>query len=318
MPELPEVEGARRTVERHLLRSKITKVVVREQGGGPRDGQIDDIVLSCVDPEAEVAKFLLGKSLVAARRKGKQLYFEISGGGHLLFHFGMTGSFVVEGEVVPTYKSVKVDDTSYPPKFTKLELQFSNGRKVSFADPRRLGRVKIIMGDPLTQEPLRKLARDPVIDGVGDDFPARIAKFSLPIKALLLDQERVISGIGNYLADEVLYQSGIHPKCPCSSLPEQKAQELARVIERVVATACELTATNVDFPPDWLFHYRWEKGKGERSKMPDGSLISYETVGGRTSAFVPSVQKMTFPSSSSSGAGTEEQPKKKKAKTSKS
>jgi len=318
MPELPEVEGARRTVERHLLRSKITKVVVKEQGGGPRDGQVDDIVLSCADPEAEVAKFLLGKSLVAARRKGKQLYFEVSGGGHLLFHFGMTGSFVVEGEVVPTYKSVKVDDTSYPPKFTKLELQFSNGRKVSFADPRRLGRVKIIMGDPLTQEPLRKLARDPIIDGVGDDFPARIAKFSLPIKALLLDQERVISGIGNYLADEVLYQSGIHPKCPSNSLPEHKAQELARVIERVVATACELTATNVDFPPDWLFHYRWEKGKGERSKMPDGNLISYETVGGRTSAFVPSVQKMTFPSSSSSGAGTEEQPKKKKAKTSKS
>ena len=308
MPELPEVEAGRLTVEQHCLGQRIVAVNLLEQGGGPRDGLFDELVCSG-NTEAEFREALLDGTIVSAKRRGKQLYFEVKIKGqsksqqplHLLFHFGMSGSFAVEGVAVPTYVNVKID-TKYPPKFCKFELQFANGKKLAFSDPRRLGRVKLLKGDPLTQAPLSKLARDPVLEGVGADFPAQLKKYTTPIKALLLDQEAVLCGIGNYLADEVLYQSAIHPKTSSSSIPQHKAVELGAVIEKVLSVACEYTHKNMDFPKDWLFHYRWEKAKGT-SKMPNGNTISYDTVGGRTTAIVEAVQKKTFRSADAQEEG---------------
>ena len=323
MPELPEVEAGRLTVEQHCLGQRIVAVNLSEQGGGPRDGLYDDLVCSG-NTEVEFREALLNGTIVAAKRRGKQLYFEVKIKGqskgplHLLFHFGMSGSFAVEGVAVPTYVNVKID-TKYPPKFCKFELQFANGKKLAFSDPRRLGRVKLLKGDPLTQAPLSKLARDPVLEGVGADFSAQLKKYTTPIKALLLDQEAVLCGIGNYLADEVLYQSAIHPKTSSSSIPHYKAVELGTVIENVLSVACEYTHKNIDFPKDWLFHYRWEKAKGT-SKMPNGNTISYDTVGGRTTAIVEAIQKKTFRSPEAQGeeaADVAPATKKRKAAVSK-
>ena len=324
MPELPEVEANRRaflqavglpdeslscsgsgssscrrgkknaTCKRTSMVTTISMVKTSEP--------FDDIVCEGLTA-IELQNALLGASVVAVKRKGKQLWAETSHGLSLLLHFGMTGALVIENEDVPQYKAFKVTLVTWPPRFTKLELGFSNGARMAYCDPRRLGRIRLRAGDPLGSPPLQTLALDPYTEG---DFEVAYLRNSLqctnaPIKSVLLEQERVFSGIGNYLADEVLYQSHIHPKIPASCLNEEQVHRLANTIRYVIKTAVNLHCAGQDFPEDWLFHYRWDKGKRgggktggkDDCKLPDGRKVTFENVGGRTSAVVLQVQKFT-------------------------
>jgi formamidopyrimidine-DNA glycosylase len=108
-------------------------------------------------PEDRFVAALLGKKLKSIHRKGKQLWFELDGSDvSVLFHFGMTGSFIVENAAAPTYKSFRVRNETWPPKFTKLELAFSNGLRLAFCDPRRLARIRLRV-DPLNCSPIKEL-----------------------------------------------------------------------------------------------------------------------------------------------------------------
>lgn len=196
MPELPEVESARALVEAHGAGKVISDVIALEQGGGPRSGLFDDIVFSGC-PSADAAKaFLVGRTLVSARRRGKQMFWTLSGGGpSLLCHFGMTGSISVlppgRVAVAAKYKSFAVDATSWPPRFTKFEIVLGDGTRLAFSDPRRLGRVLFLEGDPLTQLPLSALGPDAWTDLPPLDAFSRACRGrDVPIKALLLDQVR--------------------------------------------------------------------------------------------------------------------------------
>ena len=91
MPELPEVEAARRLLQTHCVGKALTSCSFSEP--------FDSIVFSDADASAEVVtRALIGKSLKGVHRKGKQLWLELTSPPHLLAHFGMTGAFVVEGE----------------------------------------------------------------------------------------------------------------------------------------------------------------------------------------------------------------------------
>jgi formamidopyrimidine-DNA glycosylase len=205
----------------------------------------------------------------------------------------MTGAFLVKGEPVPSYKSFKCD-SSWPPRFCKAELFFSGGGALAFCDPRRLGRICTRPADKvLTLAPISKLGRDPLIEGVDrEQLTALLASRSLPVKALLLDQEVAFSGIGNWVADEVCYQARIHPSQPCNSIEKARVEALADAIENICTTASQLLTASKDFPKEWLFHYRWAKGKQD-ARDHFGNKISFETCGGRTSAVVLALQKKT-------------------------
>ena len=128
MPELPEVEASRRLIEEHCLGLAITACVATEDGGHVRTGEFDAIVCDDADASPQhLTKSLVGKSVVGVRRKGKQLWLELSSPPHLLAHFGMTGSFVVKGVAPLTYQEFKVHDETWPPRFTKLELVLGGG-----------------------------------------------------------------------------------------------------------------------------------------------------------------------------------------------
>ena len=111
------------------------------------------------EPSAE-SKYhdaLMKKKIKAVHRKGKQLWFEMEGSDIvILFHFGMTGSFVIENEAAPSYKSFRVRNEHWPPKFAKLEIIFSNKVKLAFCDPRRLGRIRL-RTDPMNCSPIKDL-----------------------------------------------------------------------------------------------------------------------------------------------------------------
>jgi formamidopyrimidine-DNA glycosylase len=115
------------------------------------------------------------------------------------------------------------------------------------------------------------------------------------VKAWLLDQNAVVAGIGNWIADEVLYQARVHPMTPCSVLDSEEVGRLHECVKSVIGHAVGVNADADQFPRDWLFHYRWDKPrvgakKASAPKMPDGKSIRFVTAGGRTSAYVDGVQ----------------------------
>ncbi|CBJ48484.1 conserved unknown protein [Ectocarpus siliculosus] len=292
MPELPEVETSRLYVEEFCLGSTITNVHATEQGGGPRDGQFDDIVIGEDMTAKSLKDTLEGRKIVELRRRGKQMWFVLDKPPHPLFHFGMTGAFTVKGEKRHKFVKFKVSE-EWPPRFAKLEIQMSNGACLALTDPRRLSRVKL-RAEPEASPPISLLGPDPLTHPLSlETFAAALAKPTAPIKAVLLAQDRVVSGVGNWVADEVCFQACVHPGAACNTLdPEQIAALHSRLLS-VCREACEARADYTSFPKEWLFHHRWGKGKNSEGapRVSSGHPIVFDVVGGRTTAIVPAVQK---------------------------
>lgn len=98
----------------------------------------------------------------------------------------------------------------------------------------------------------------------------------------------------DYHRDEILYHAKIHPEQYSNTLGDDQIKELHTCIHYVCQTAYDLLADSEKFPPHWLFKHRWGKGKkNQTSVLPNGDKITFLTVGGRTSAVVPAVQKKT-------------------------
>ena len=111
------------------------------------------------------------------------------------------------------------------------------------------------------------------------------------IKALLLDQKRVVSGVGNWVADEVLYQSQLHPEQTYLNLAQ--AMTLQEKLHFILNTAIACLDCGKDFPESWLFHSRWGKraaNNGTKVKDSGGRTVVFLKAAGRTSAIVPSIQ----------------------------
>lgn len=205
----------------------------------------------------------------------------------------MTGSWAVQGVKAHEYKKFKVRDEAWPPRFTKLELVFGETR-LAFCDPRRLGRLWLRTGDPFAQAPWSALAPDPITDPISVETAERVfATKGCTIKSLLLDQQALVAGVGNWIADEVLYQARVHPEAACSSLSRAQVIAVHGSLLGIVRLAVSVGADSSQFPKDWLFHYRWGKGQsgaGAVHEVPGVGRIKFIDVGGRTTAFLPSLQ----------------------------
>lgn len=189
----------------------------------------------------------------------------------------------------------------WPPKHWKFQLT-TDGKpevEVAFTDPRRFGRVRLVDcpgKDIRKHSPLVENGPDPVIDL--DVFTETYLKDKMrarhvPIKALLLDQA-MISGIGNWVADETMYQAKLHPEQYCDEFSDAEAARLFESIRYVCQTAVDKLGDSDEFPENWLFNHRWGKGaKGTAAKLPNGEKLAFITVGGRTSCYAPGVQKKT-------------------------
>lgn len=295
MPELPEVESARVLCEAHCLGATVTSVAFLE------DGTFDEKIFEGTTAAA-FRSALMGKTLVSARRLGKHMWWElgVKQGKHgkkakpsektdasPVFHFGMTGAMSVRGEGAMKYKSFEVDTTSWPPRFAKLVVEFDSGVALAYTDPRRFGKVRLVRGDVRTSPPISQLGFDPLLAMPNADaFVAAYAKRAAPIKAALLDQ-KIAAGVGNWIADEVLYQARVHPETPAKQLSRAQLERIRTEMGNVVRKSVEANADADAFPEDWLFHRRWGKVAGS----VNGSRIEFITVGGRTTAFVPALQK---------------------------
>nr|QDO16445.1 formamidopyrimidine-DNA glycosylase [Crypthecodinium cohnii] len=307
MPELPEVEAMRKQVERQLRGATITSVDARESGGGPRTGKFDSIVIGERVKEQTFVKTLQNRRITAVKRIGKQIWLELSGdGAHLLFHCGMTGCLSVEGA-----KRLKFQyfgkGKEWPPKFTKLQLVCkkkgapgNKSKRLVFFDPRRLGRI-LLREQPRSEPPICHLAPDPLVELPRlDVFCEVLSKSNMPVKAVLLDQTKLVAGVGNWVADEVLHAARIHPAAIAKTLSKAQVASLRRSISSIVRAAVKVDADAERFPKKWLFHKRWQAGSQRRDvQLPGhGGTLVFRTVAGRTTALVPSRQKMGLLASS--------------------
>ena len=194
-----------------------------------------------------------------------------------LFHFGMTGSFEL-------YRA-----RSERPRFWKVELLMDGGTRLAMPDARRFGRIRL-QHEPEAEPPDRATwasTRSSVC-------PRRrsctllLARRQAPIKAVLLDQS-LFAGVGNWIADEVLYQARPAPRPPRDALrPAETARLRARLLA-IVRRAVAVDADSDRFPRAWLFHHRW--GKDADARTARGERITHATIGGRTTAWVPSRQR---------------------------
>ncbi|KAI1329403.1 formamidopyrimidine-DNA glycosylase [Xylariaceae sp. FL0255] len=317
MPEIAEVARLVHFLRHHLVGKRITSLTAPD----------DAIIFGKVGTTAAAFRSaLVNKKVVAAGSQGKYFWLELESPPHAVMHLGMTGWIHVKGEQTAyTRYADRMDPKSegvWPPKFWRFDLEAEgdeNGKgktQVAFTDPRRFGRIRLVdcPGSEIRDTtPLAENGPDPVIDrpdktnSNSSDIPHSTKQFTLvyltqkmttrhvPIKALLLDQS-TISGIGNWVADEILYQASIHPEQYSDSFSPSEIEKLFNAVCYVCDTAVEVLGDSEKFPKDWLFNHRWGKGKkGEAAKMtlPSGERITFLTVGGRTSCIVPQRQRKT-------------------------
>ena len=279
MPELPEVERGRRIAERAAAGRTIARVRCAD----------DRIVFDGVAPST-VQRRLRGRRVEAVHRHGKQLWFELDRGPHPLFHFGMTGAFRVPSEPDLQLKTgPKVEEReAWPPRFTKIHLWLDDGGELVMTNARRLGRIRL-REDPRHEPPIANLGFDPLhaLPPPGR-FVELLTRRTGTMKGVLMDQS-FAAGVGNWIADEVLYQAGIDPRRRADSLAEFEALAVRGALRTVVRTAVRVDADKTRFPADWLFHVRWGKTVGATTRQ--GEPVEFLTVGGRTTAWVPGRQR---------------------------
>ncbi|VAI93324.1 unnamed protein product [Triticum turgidum subsp. durum] len=253
MPELPEVEAARRALEEHCVGRRITRCAVAD----------DSKVVVVAAGRVAFERAMVGRTIVAARRRGKNLWLRLDAPPFPSFQFGMAGAIYIKGVAVTKYKRSAVNsEDEWPSKYSKFFVELDDGLEFSFTDKRRFARVRLF-NDPETVPPISELGPDALFERMSvDNFVESLSRKKIGIKALLLDQS-FISGIGNWIADEVLYQSKIHPLQIASSLTRESCEALHQSIQEVVKYAVDVDADCDRFPVEWLFHHRWGKKPGK-------------------------------------------------------
>jgi formamidopyrimidine-DNA glycosylase len=219
MPELPEVETARRGISPLVAGQRIARAVVRERR------------LRRAIPRSFAAS-VAGQKINDVRRRGKYLLLDTAG-GTLIIHLGMSGSL----RVVPA--------DAPPQKHDHVDLQLSNGLALRLRDPRRFGLMVWTGDDPLAHPLLRALGPEPLSAAfTGDVLLQRSRGRILPVKQFIMDS-RVVVGVGNIYANEALFAAGIHPLRHAGEVTRAEYRALAGAIKKVLRRAIAQGGTSL-------------------------------------------------------------------------
>lgn len=284
MPELPEVESLRRDLSRSLIGRRIEDVELR----------LPKIFLPSAGMELAT---LRGKRIDALRRRAKLLLWQLSDDLTLALHLRLAGQVVHRdsdgGELAHGGHPVPAWGAELPHRATHATFLLDDASRLYLTDIRQFGRLWLMPEREVSAfvERLRFGPEPLTEDFTVADFAARLARRSLPIKTVLLDQG-VIGGVGNIYADEALWAAGIHPKRPARSLTTMEVQALHAAVRSVLQYAVD---EGVAFVPrgravsDRAFPYA--HGRSGTACPRCGSTFTKEWIGGRGSTWCPSCQK---------------------------
>jgi formamidopyrimidine-DNA glycosylase len=268
MPELPEVETARSLIADQALNRRIVAV------------DDSDTYVTRPHTPGQLRDALVGRSLTAARRRGKSIWIETSGlgesatpGPDLGLHLGMSGSIVITapdgeaaqaGEPQPAWRG-PVGPGPGKPEWNRFTMEFADGGRLALFDKRRLGRVRL-------SPDIAALGPD-AEEVTPDKFRSLLSKGTIAVKARLLNQSK-IAGVGNLLADETLWQARISPAAPVSSLRPEEVDRLYLALQAALKSA----ALHGGAHTGEIIPFRHEGARCPR----DGAEMKHGTVGGRS------------------------------------
>lgn len=259
MPELPEVEMARRHLQATSLHQTILSARV-----------LDGRILAGVSA-ARLEQALTGRQFECALRHGKRLFLKLQDDLWLTLHLGLTGSLIC------------LKGGAEEPSHTRLLLIFENGSRLAFDDPRIFGQAGLTRSPQIFLEE-RKIGPDALQQDLNGYLESMLGRKGL-IKPALLNQ-RIVAGLGNLYADEALFQAGICPKA--RALAALPLTALFSSIQETLKASLAVNADLEKLPESYLLPHRHPGGKCPR----DGALLSREKIGGRTSYYCPAHQKM--------------------------
>ena len=275
MPELPEVETTRRHIAPVLEGARIIEVVLGRDRMARRNVRPRDVV-----------DRLVGRQVLRVGRRGKFLLIAVEGDLTWVIHLGMSGRMRI------------VDAPDPLEKHAHLVVRTDRGDEVRLIDPRTFGFVAVFTPEELAADTVSGLGSDAL-----DELPAPRAFGAMlkgrtaPIKSLLLDQ-RLVAGLGNIYADEVLFRAGVRPSRPGGKL---KASELALLIEaipEVLADGVAMGGTSLDdlayLLPDGQAGEYLDRlrvyGRTDQPCLVCATPIERVVISARSSHFCPSCQ----------------------------
>ena len=220
MPELPEVEVVRLGLAPRLVGRRFVRV------------SLGDKSLRRQSSAGELAKWLVGRKLTDLSRRGKYLVFALEGGVTLLVHLGMTGHLLLGSGAAASRDHVH------------LLFGLEGGLELSYQDVRRFGQV-LVFPPGVEPEPLKEVGREPFSRQATPRWLASRARGrSRPIKNFLLDG-RILAGLGNIYACEILFAAGLHPARPAGRLSLKDWGRLLKETRRILKEAIRQGGTTV-------------------------------------------------------------------------
>ena len=258
MPELPEVAYQKKYADATILHKKIVKV----ETGDKKIYQSD---------KNEFEETLKDNQFIGSERLGKYLFLNLKNKGVLVVHFGMTGK-------LEYYQHEEI------PKYAQLTLTFEDHSRVSFTCPRKFGKLYLA-------ESLVKFQKE---NGLGVDALALTKEqfFEIlkgktgTIKALLMNQ-KLIAGIGNLYADEILFQVKIHPATKVNELSEKDKLKIYNKIKEVLEVVKKVREEGQKLPESYITTVR----KKDADCPRNNGKIQQIKVSGRTTYFCPICQQ---------------------------
>jgi formamidopyrimidine-DNA glycosylase len=271
MPELPEVETIKRDLT-ILIGSPLKAIIVYDEAYLERNR---------ITPKE--LKKIEGEKLLQLSRKGKYLFFHFSK-NIFGFHLGLTGSLILLPKENP------LDNF----KHKVLSLNFLE-MSLLFSDMRKFGKLFLFNEEKNFQDFLINIGHD-ALEIEFSEFKEALRSIRKPIKSALLDQ-KVISGIGNIYADEILFRAGINPLRPASSLSDEELQKLYQTMKEVLHLAIRLRGSTIKDYVDGLGragmfqtkHLVYQKYGKPCPRC--GEPIEKIKVVGRTTCYCPQCQR---------------------------
>lgn len=289
MPELPEVEFARRSLTKWVDGRSIVRTEADPKARTFRGSELKDV------------EALTGR-ITSITRKGKFLMITFADGKGAIAHLGMTGKFLKRA-------------AGTTEKWSRARFVLDSGEVIHFQDPRLFGRIEPVPAAELTSNPsVAKLGVDPLVDGLSvAQLREAVEGSKQELKVALMDQERV-AGLGNIHAAEALFRAKLHPARSPGSLTDDEWARLAKAIHDGITFALEVEAGDeIEYVEEpgaknpFLVYGR------EGEPCPTcGTTIAFIDQGGRTSFFCPSCQPKPGNVKTAAKSTRSSAPKKKK------
>jgi formamidopyrimidine-DNA glycosylase len=282
MPELPEVECLRRSLEPHLLGRRIVSAELRRSDfctvspGYPRGSPPGELLLA-------------GAVVKAMHRVGKHLALEADDGRVLEIHLGMSGQVRVHED-----GSAEEPDRHVHAMW-RLGRDHRAGAVMTLRDPRRFGGLWAFRSlETLHSERWCVVGPD-ALTIEAQTLASRLQHTSRAIKTTLLDQA-ILAGVGNIYADEALFAAGIHPQRPARRLSRAEVDVLANVIRSTLANAIQAKGSTLRDYADangqsgesQLMHHVYGRGGEPCSRC--GTVLKSIVLAQRTTTFCPACQ----------------------------